>query len=308
MDNRILPRMSPFSRAQAVRRVREEGQELSDVAAAFGMSPKTIGKWLKRFDEQGLAGLQDRSSRPRRIANKTSPETESRILSLRREKRFSAPHIARELGLARSTVSAVLARNGIGKLRALDPKPDPRRYEHDAPGDLLHLDVKKLGRIERPGHRVHGDRTTRSRGAGWEYVHVCIDDHSRVAYVEVLPDERQESAVDFLKRAMEYFAKQGIITKRILTDNGGCYRSHHFNKACQAAQVKHSYTKPYTPRTNGKAERFIQTMLKEWAYNQVYDHSLARQAALGPWLKYYNTERIHGTIGTAPANRLQRAG
>lgn len=308
MDNLILPRMSPFSRAQAVRRVLEAQQDIEIVAAAFGMSEKTIKKWVKRFLAEGEAGLHDRSSRPRRLANKTSPETEARILELRREKRFSAPRIARELDLPRSTVSAVLARNGLGKLKALDPKPDPRRYEHAAPGDMLHLDVKKLGRIGKPGHRVNGDRTTRTRGVGWEYVHVCIDDHSRVAYVEVLPNERGDTATGFLKRALDYFAKRGISTKRVLTDNGSCYRSHAFNKACASAGAKHSYTRPYTPRTNGKAERFIQTMLKEWAYAKVYGHSLARQAALGPWLHYYNNERIHGTIGTTPATRIKRAG
>lgn len=307
MNIPILHRLNRFVRHTLVRRVLEEDWSIEDAAHAANVSIRTVYKWLKRFREEGQAGLSDRSSRPHRIPKRTPREQEQQILALRLQ-RHSAARIAREIDVPRSTVSAVLARHGLGRLKALDPKLPPRRYEHPAPGDMLHLDVKKLAAFGRPGHRVNGDRSKQSRGVGWEYVHVCIDDYSRAAYVEILPDETVPTATAFFQRALKHFEGLGITVRRLLTDNGGCYKGKDFKKACNAAGVKHRFTRPYTPRTNGKAERFIQTMLKEWAYVRSYDHSLQRQAALGPWLKYYNEERIHGTIGTAPVARLPAAG
>jgi transposase InsO family protein len=211
--------------------------------------------------------------------------------------------------MARSTVSAVLNRLGLGRLKVLDPKEPANSYERKRPGELLHVDIKKLGRFKKIGKRIHGNRGTRSRGAGWEFVHVCIDDYSRVAYVEVLPNEKAESAIAFMKRAVSWFAGLGVRTERVLSDNGSCYLSLDFKSCCKELGIKHKRTRPYRPRTNGKAERFIQTLLREWAYAKPYKTSAGRRLALQPWLRYYNRLRPHGSLGyEAPMTRIELSG
>jgi transposase InsO family protein len=238
------------------------------------------------------------------VPHRTSPGRERQIEKLR-HRRQTALQIARRLGVPRSTVAAVLKRRGLERLSKLTPKPPVVRYERERPGELLHLDIKKLGRIRGVGHRIHGNRRTRQRGIGWEFVHVCIDDHSRVAYVEVLPDERGETATAFLHRAVRWFRRRGVTTQAVITDNGSCYISHVFNDALHG--VRHIYTKPYRPQTNGKAERFIQTMLREWAYARPYRTSNQRTKALPKWLREYNEQRPHGALGyRAPMTRIRR--
>ena len=208
--------------------------------------------------------------------------------------------------MPRSTVSAVLVRLGLSRLRALDPKEPANRYEHEHPGDMLHVDIKKLGRFNKIGKRIRGDHITRSAGAGWEYVHVCVDDHSRVAYVEVLPNEKSETAIGFMRRAVSWFSELGVRTHRVLSDNGPCYVSKDFKACCESLDIKNKRTRPYRPRTNGKAERFIQTILKEWAYQKPYQTSAGRRRALPYWLAHYNRVRLHGGIGhQAPMSRIK---
>jgi transposase InsO family protein len=218
---------------------------------------------------------------------------------------MTGPAIAYRLRMPRSTVSRILRRNGQGRLRALQPPEAPRRYERARPGEMVHIDVKKLGRIGRPGHRVNGDRTTRMRGVGWEFVHVCVDDATRLAYVEVLANERSPTAAGFLRRAVAWFARRKIKVERVLTDNGACYRSREHHRACRELAIKPRFTRPYRPQTNGKAERFIQTMLREWAYAATFQNSVDRIHASRPWLRYYNLHRPHMALGgRAPVFRL----
>jgi len=229
-----------------------------------------------------------------------------RIEALRRRRRLSSWQIADKLKMAVSTVAAVLNRLGLGRLVSLDPKPPVVRYERERPGELLHVDVKKLARIVRVGHRIHGDRGTRVKGAGWEFAHVCVDDSSRAVYVEVLADEKAATAVPFLCRAVTWFRKKGVEVERVMTDNGSSYVSHAHRDACQELGIRHLRTRPYTPRTNGKAERFIQTLAREWAYARPYRNSAARSKALRPWIKYYNHRRPHHGIGrTTPMAKLE---
>ncbi|MHC4550954.1 MAG: IS481 family transposase [Planctomycetota bacterium] len=299
-------RTTPFSRKLLVERI-ESGDSVRAAAEAVGVSRSTAYKWLRRWREEGRAGLQDRSSAPHHIPHRTPRRVLRRIETLRR-KRWTGRAIAARLGLARSTVSAWLRRLGLGLLRALTPPRVVRRYEKQRPGELLHLDVKKLGRFRRPGHRVDGRlaRRTRSRGAGWDFLHVCIDDHTRLAYVEVLEDERKDTAATFLRRAAAWYRRRRIRAERILTDNGACYRSKPFAQACRELGVRHSFTRPYRPETNGKAERFIQTLIREWAYARRYRSSIQRARALEPWLDYYNRERPHGSLGyEPPVSRLR---
>ena len=300
-------RTTPFSRKLLIDRI-ELGEPVRAAAEAVGVSRSTAYKWWTRYREEGIAGLQDRSSAPRHIPHKTSSRLRRRIEDLRR-KRWTGRAIAARLGLVRSTVSGILRRMGLGLLRALTPPPVVRRYEKKRPGELLHLDVKKLGRFRRPGHRATGRSSgyRRSRGAGWDFVHVCIDDYTRLAFVEVLPDERKETATGFLKRAATWFRRRGVRIERVLTDNGSCYRSHLFRDACVALGAKHSFTRPYRPQTNGKAERFIQTLLREWAYARRYQSSSRRNRVLAPWLNYYNRERPHGSLGHKPPVARLRA-
>lgn len=299
---------TPHTRLLLVQRILD-GWEPASAAEAVGVSRRCGLKWLARYREEGVEGLQDRSSAPHRIPHRTPRRLVRRIRDLRL-RRLAAFQIARVLGMARSTVSAVLVRLGLNRLRVLEPKEPANSYEHARPGDLLHLDTKKLGRIRGIGHRIHGDRTTRQRGIGWEFVHVCVDDHSRVAYVEVLEDEKGETAAGFLQRAVRWFAGElGVRVRRLLTDNGSCYRSHSFKEARQGLGVRHGFTRPYRPRTNGKAERFIQTMLREWAYAKPYRSSRGRRLALQPWARYYNNVRPHGSLDCRPPmDRIRGSG
>ncbi len=298
-------KLTPFQRHLLVERVLRQGWPMEDAAQAAGVSPRTGYRWLRRFRE-GDAQLHDRSCRPLRSPKRTPASRERRIEKLRR-KRKTADEISRRLHMPRSTVAAVLRRLGLERLSKLEPKPEPVRYERDRAGELLHLDVKKLGKIKGVGHRVHGDRRRRSRGIGWEFVHVCVDDASRTSYVEILPDERGETATGFMRRAVRSFEKQGIAVERIMTDNGSCYVSHVFNDALAELGIRHLYTRPYRPQTNGKAERFIQTLLREWAYARSYRTSNQRAKALTKWLRFYNRERPHSALsGIAPLIRLRR--
>lgn len=269
------------------------------------MSTKTVAKWVRRFEAEGPAGLTDRSSRPHKLHRPTPPETADQILALRRQ-RFTGQQIARDTGVSPATVSRVLRAAGLNRIRDLEPALPVIRYERAHPGEMIHLDIKKLGRFETEGHRMTGDRQAgRSRKAGWEFVHVCIDDASRLAFSQILPDEKKESAVSFLKAAVAYYASLGVSIARVMTDNGSCYRSRAFRQACAELGLRHIRTKPYTPKTNGKAERFIQTALREWAYAQAYPTSARRAAELPVWLHRYNWHRPHGGIKSqTPISRL----
>jgi transposase InsO family protein len=275
-------------------------------AAAFGVEAKTVRKWRARHALEGDAGLADRSSRPHRSPNRLDGDTVAAIVRLRRQ-RLSGPTIARMLGRPVSTVGLVLRRHRLARLTALEPKPTIVRYQRERPGELIHLDIKKLGKIDGVGHRITGNRRRQKRGLGWEFLHVCVDDASRLAYTEILPDERKESAVAFLERAVAWFTTLGITVERVMTDNGSAYRSHAFRQACQQARVTHKRTRPYTPRTNGKAERFIQTSIREWAYRTAFASSAERTAAMRPWLHGYNRHRPHSALaGKPPFTRLPK--
>jgi transposase InsO family protein len=297
-------RTCPHTRRLIVRRIEEEKWSLERAASAAGVSARTASKWLTRWRREGEGGLLDRSSRPRRVSRRTPREREQAIIALRRL-RMTAAEIAELLGMALSTVSAVLRRAGLGRLSRLAPVEPPNRYERRRAGELLHVDVKKLGRIARPGHRVTGTRATRGYHArhnsrGWEYVHVCVDDATRLAYVEVLPDERGETAAGFLERAVAWYREQAVSAERVMTDNGAGYRSHVHAGACRRLGLRHLTTRPYRPRTNGKAERFIRTLLHEWAYARVYRDSEERADLLSGWLDHYNWRRSHGSLSHKP--------
>ena len=298
MDVHQNAKTTPHGRRLMIERL-AEGWTVARVAAAAGVTAKTVGKWRGRHAQEGEAGLADRSSRPHASPSRLPDAVVAEILALRRQ-RLSGPAIARRLGRPISTVGLVLRRHRLARLHLLDPKPEIVRYQRDRPGELIHLDIKKLGRIGGVGHRITGDRRGQKKGIGWEFLHVCVDDASRLAYTEILPDERKESAVAFLERAIAWFASLGVTVERVMTDNGSAYRSHAFRKACEAAHLKHKRTKPYTPRTNGKAERFIQTSLREWAYLQAFPTSAGRTAAMRPWLHDYNRHRPHSALGGKP--------
>ena len=303
MDVDDNARTTRHSRMLMVQRL-ASGWSVAAVAQALGVSPKTVRKWRDRHATEGESGLADRSSRPHRSPGQLSQHRRDEILALRRQ-RLTGPAIARRLSRPISTVSLVLRRAGLGRLSALDPKPTIIRYQREQPGELIHIDIKKLGRIDGIGHRITGDRTGQSnkRGTGWEYVHVAVDDASRLAYTELLPTERKESAVAFTARAVDWFAKHGANVERIMTDNGSAYKSFSFRDLLAARGIKHKRTRPYTPQTNGKAERFIQTSLREWAYAQPFESSAARHAAMLPWITDYNSRRPHSALGaTSPLN------
>ena len=291
-------RLTPLGRAQVVQRV-VRGERVAAVARSVGSTAKTVKKWLERWQEAGSEGLQDRSSRPQRSPTRTRRGRERRIIQLRL-KRWSGPRIAEELKLPLSTVGAVCRRHGLGRLRDLQPRPPVKRYQWARPGEMVHLDTKKLARIERVGHRIHGDRARKIRGVGWELLHVCIDDATRLAYAEVLPDEKGETCGGFLERSRAWFAARGVRFERIMTDNGSGYVSKAFDRTVRSMGARHLRTRPYTPRTNGKAERFIQTCNKDWAYARPYHHSDARTAALAAFLCFYNCHRPHWGIGRKP--------
>ena len=272
---------------------------LKAAAAAFNVSAKTAAKWVRRYREQGAAGLRDRSSRPGRSPRSTSSSLLERVLALRRLRR-NGWQIACEVKLSRATVSRILRRAGLNRLRSLDPPPPVQRYEHKHPGDLIHFDIKRLARIRKPGHRVTGDRRKESRGVGYEYLHVAIDDHSRIAFTAILPDQTHHSAMRFFLMARAHYARFGISIRRVLTDNGSCYKHWLFRRLLHRQHVKHRFTRPYTPRTNGKAERFIQTALCEWAYARSYQNSLQRLEQLDPWLHNYNFHRPHSSLKLNP--------
>ncbi len=268
-----------------------------DVASAMGVSVRTVYKWRKRYRDHGLSGLLDRSSRPSYSPARTSATLETQVISLRRRKR-TYDRIADQTGLSRATVGRILVRHGLNRWRDLEPVEPVIRYERDRPGEMIHIDIKKLGKFNRVGHRITGDRHGQSnaRGIGWEFVHVCVDDHSRLAFSQVLKSERKECAMAFLKAAVAWYKRLGIKIERVMTDNGSCYRSKAFNKLCKALGIRHIYTKPYTPKTNGKAERFIQSSLREWAYAQAYNTSEQRKTELPYWLHHFNCHRPHDGI------------
>lgn len=291
-------KLTPAGRAELVRRILH-GQPAIEVARALHVSLRTARKWLARFRAEGAAGLADRPSTAHRRPHALGPDQVARILALRRQ-RLPATKIAPMVGCSHATVSKYLRQHRLSRAQDLDPKEPARRYERAAPGELLHLDTKKLGRIERIGHRITGDRARRSRGAGWEFTHVAVDDASRLAYAEVLPSEGQHDSTAFLERALAWFAGYGIRVERVMTDNGSAYRSRTFATACRRHGLRHLRTRPYTPKTNGKAERFIQTALREWAYRQPYAASYQRTDQLRPWMHAYNHHRPHMAIGGRP--------
>jgi len=298
--------VSLIKRRQMVRRVLEEGFTVAEAARAAEISSKTCGKWVSRYRELGECGLLDRSSAPRTVANRTCERRIGAIAALRRL-RFTGPEIAETLQMPLSTVSGILTRIGLGRLGRLGLEP-AQRYERARPGELIHIDVKKLGRIARPGHRVLGGQSARARAGyhrqadslGWEFVHVAIDDCTRLAYVEVLNDERPATAIAFLRRAIAFYRRHGILVERLITDNGNAYRSAAHAIACRALGIRHLRTRPYRPQTNGKAERFIRTMLGGWAYGALYRNSTERAVALDGWLDYYNHHRRHAALGHKP--------
>jgi transposase InsO family protein len=297
-------RLTPLGRAVMVDRI-EGGWSVRRAAGASGVSVQTAYRWLGRHRHGGERRLHDRSSAPRRCPHKLSAQRIGEIEQLRRE-RMTGPAIARTLGMARSTVGLVLRRLGLGKLKLLEPRRPVLRYERERPGEMIHLDIKKLGRFAVAGHRATGDRQGgRSYGAGWDFLHVCVDDASRLAYTEILSSERKEDTAAFLQRALGWLGRHGVTVQRVMTDNGSAYRSKLFAKTLQQAGARHVRTRPYTPRTNGKAERFIQTTLREWAYARPYQCSAERARAIGPWTDAYNLTRPHaGIAGLTPWQRV----
>ena len=302
-------RLTPIGRERLVQAVLS-GQRPEAAARTGGVCPRTVRKWVARFEAEGRAGLMDRSSRPQRLYRPTPAAIVERVEALRRQ-RMTGKHIAIELAISPATVSRILRRLGLNRIRDLEPAEPVRRYQREHPGELIQIDIKKLGKFNRIGHRITGDRSGQSnaRGIGWEFVHVCIDDASRVAFSRVMKDERKASAVAFLKAALAYYASLGVTIQRVMTDNGSCYRSRAFARACKKLGLKHIRTKPYTPKTNGKAERFIQTSLREWAYARAYNTSDERAAQLPAWLHRYNWHRPHGGIQSqTPISRLALTG
>jgi transposase InsO family protein len=296
-------RTTPHSRQILVERV-SQGTPARQVARELGISRQTVQKWLSRVRCEGDSGLQERSSRPAHSPTRLCKSKLERIMTLRLQ-RLTAEQIAERVRLPRSTVAKHLSTVGMGKLPPLHPPPPVIRYEREQPGELIHIDTKKLGRFQRLGHRVTGDRHHRCEGAGWDYLHVCVDDASRIAYVEVHPDELRYTATRFLIHALRFFSSHGVQVQRVMTDNGTAYRSRVFARACRWLKLQHKRTRPYTPRTNGKAERFIQTLMRQWAYQRAYPNSGMRNAALPAWLHRYNHHRPHASLGRrTPISRL----
>lgn len=293
---------TPVTRALLVERVRRQGWRVQTAAEAQGISRRTVHKWLRRSPTD----LEDRSSRPWRQPRCTPPDRIAAIVAARYQ-RLPAWQIAVRLQVPRSTVSRVLQRVGLNRLAALTPREPVQRYERSRVGELVHVDMKRLVRIGVVGHRIHGNRQRGMRGAGWETVHVCVDDHSRAAYVEVLADQRAAEATGFLQRAVRWFARRGVRLERVMTDNGPSYLSHRFRDRCTALGIRHVRTRLYRPQTNGKAERFIQTLVREWAYGTAYASSSRRTRALRPWLRHYNAHRPHASLGyQPPSSRFSR--
>lgn len=304
MNTHKNARLTYARRVELARRASAPAANQSALAREFGVTRPTVRKWRHRYGAEGLAGLRDRSSRPHRSPRRLSRHRRHQIARQRR-RRWSSLRIAQHYRLPLSTVVTVQRQLGLARLARLEPPRPLVRYEHARPGALVHLDTKALGRIDRVGHRIHGDRRRRSRRAGWEHLHVAIDDCTRLAYAEVLPAATAPAAATFLGRALAWFARHGVRVRALLTDNGGAYTSATFAAAVRGARLQHRRTRPYRPQTNGKAERWIRTLLHEWAYAQAYRHSAFRTAALARYLRFYNTERRHTALGfQTPAQRL----
>jgi transposase InsO family protein len=299
-------RSNPFSRQLLVDRVLRHGWTYAAAGEAAGVSTRTVAKWVQRYRAGGVAALADRSSRPGPASHQTPGVVIGLLRALRERHWVPGWALARALGLPRSTTSAWLRRLGLQR-RPVAPRV-VHRYEWPVAGDMIHVDIKALGRFRQPGHRVHGDRRRASRGVGWEFAHVAVDDHTRLAYVEMLADQRGTSCEAFLRRAVDWFGQHGITCRRVLSDNGSGYVARAFRTACAALGLAHRRTRPYTPRTNGKAERFIRTLLGQWAYARPYGTSGERRRALRPWLRFYNWHRPHASLGYhPPISRLQGA-
>jgi len=304
MNTHKNARLTFARRMELVQDIVLRGRTPCAVAAAHGVSAPTARKWLGRFLAHGQAGLADRPSRPR-ISPRAIAESKALAIVELRRKRLTQARIAGALGVSGSTVSRVLARAGLSHLSDLDPAEPVVRYEHELPGDLLHIDTKKLGRIVRPSHRVTGNRRDSVDGVGWEFLFVAVDDHARIGFTDMYPDERRASAAQFLRNAVAYYKSLGVTVRRVLTDNGSAFRSRQFNCACTELGIVHKYTRAYRPQTNGKAERFIQSALREWAYGFAYANSAQRTKALDLWNHHYNWHRPHqGIGGVAPMSRL----
>jgi transposase InsO family protein len=302
-------RLTPKGREVMLARL-EAGQHQLDVAQALGVSLTTVKKWLRRYREEGLSGLQDRSSRPRHSPAQLPASVVDRVVALRRQRR-TGRFISNQLRLSSASVSRILRRVHLSKWRELEPRPPVIRYERAEPGELIHLDIKKLGRIRGIGHRILGDRSVakRNRGIGWDFIHVAIDDASRIAIADVAANELGDTATALLRSTVDGYRRQGIRVQRVMTDNGSPYLSRAFAAACRELGIRHLRTKPYTPRTNGKAERFIQTALREWAYAAAYQSSEQRAQALKTWLHHYNWHRPHSALNSKPPiSRLRLRG
>ena len=307
MDTHKNAPMTPAGRLHIVQSV-TGGEAVAATARRFGVDRKTVCKWLRRYRTEGRQGLLDRSSRPHRSPTAIARGTAQRVISLRRRRRTMSS-IARTLSISLSTVSRVLARSGLSRLRDLEPPPPPNRYERATPGELLHIDIKRLGAIRGIGHRITGDRRQRQRGVGYDVTYVAVDDHSRVAFAEVWPAERADCATGFLHHALAYYRALGLRIERVLTDNGKVFDSRLFIDLCDQQGIKRLHTRYYRPQTNGKAERFIQTALREWAYGRTYRHSRQRTARLPHWLHHYNWHRPHSSLGALPPiSRLHLTG
>ena len=310
MNTHNNARLTPKGREDMVRAVVDRGLSKAAAARQFNTTTKTVAKWVARFKAEGVDGLRDRSSKPLSSPSQIPLATCAAVERLRRE-RCTQEHIAAELDISKASVSRILTRCGLSLLSSLEPQEPRPRYEREKPGEIIHLDIKKLGRFNSVGHRITGRRTGHcsSQAAGWEYAHVAIDDHSRVARADIFPDQKKESAVAFLCATIAYFKGLGVTVERVMTDNGSCYKSKAFARACRQLGLKHIKTKPYTPQTNGKAERFIQTALREWAYATAFEHSEQRRQALLPWLHRYNWHRPHASLAKkAPISRLGLTG
>lgn len=302
MNSHKNAKLTVKGREEIIRR--SNFQSACVVASAFGISVRTVRKWKCRYRLGGLEALADKSSRPKKPRNKLGCHDLERIMALRRQ-RLTGDVISLQLGFCRSTVYRALRSMGLSRISLLQEKPAIVRYQWEKPGQMLHFDIKKLGKIDGIGHRMLGRDKARRRRPGWEYLHVCVDDASRAAYTAILPDETAESAVEFLWFSLCWYAEHGIKIERVLTDNGSCYKSWKFREACKELGIKHKRTRPYRPQTNGKAERFIRTALNEWAYNESYTHSWKRSAKLAAWTQYYNFQRPHSALGrNPPASKL----
>jgi len=299
MDYHQNARLTAIGRGQMARMVLSTGCTLKAAAAEFKVSPKTAAKWVRRYQALGVAGLRDLSSRPHHSPRQVPSALLEKVLSLRRQS-MPGYQIALRCGLSSSTVSRMLRRAGLSRWRDLHPRPPIVRYEHPAPGDLVHLDIKGMTRFGEVSLRGDGRLRGKRAHPGLLALHVAVDDHSRMAFVQLLPDQKSETTIGFLHDAREFFARHGFPVRALLTDKGSCYRSHLFRHACQKLEIKHRRTRPYSPQTNGKAERFIQTALREWAYAKHWIDSDQRDAHLKPWTDYYNLQRPHGSLDYKP--------